>query len=261
MIDFELKEPLDLASIGDSFINLIYSLAISNALNKPLGITVSNSILYQSIKKTKIRDAIGTRSDKHKIADYVEGYIFKAWAEGKLDIKEAVDILARCLSGSTDRLKLKEESIIAFTELLLFIQDKKSYDLKRPLITVDCIVEKGGKILLIKRKNHPFSDQWALPGGFVEYGEKVMDAVKREVKEETNIDTEVEEILDVYSNPKRDPRGHTISICYIGKGKGMAFGDSDASDAKFFELSDINYDKLAFDHKKIIRDYSRLKNV
>jgi 8-oxo-dGTP diphosphatase len=124
---------------------------------------------------------------------------------------------------------------------------------KNPKITADGAIVKGDKILLIQRKNPPFKGKWALPGGFVEYKETTEEAVKREVLEETNLKTKIIDLLGVYSDPNRDPRGHTITVVYIldildGKIKA---GD-DANNAKLF---DFNYlPDLAFDHNKIIND-------
>jgi len=128
----------------------------------------------------------------------------------------------------------------------------------KPSITVDGVLIKNGKILLIKRRNEPFSGKWALPGGFVEYGEKVEDAVLREFEEETGIKARIKKLLGVYSEPERDPRGHTISIVFLLEGEGEARGGDDASDAKFFDLNDLP--PLAFDHEKIIKDALKAKN-
>lgn len=123
------------------------------------------------------------------------------------------------------------------------------------MITVDAIIERDDKILLIKRKNEPFKGQWALPGGFVEYGESAEDAIIREVKEEANLDISIKTLLGVYSQPGRDPRGHVISICYVASGKGEEKGGTDASDAAFFSVEEIKSLKLAFDHEGIIAYY------
>ena len=127
-------------------------------------------------------------------------------------------------------------------------------NLRSPKLTVDGIINKDDCILLIKRKNNPFKGKWALPGGFVEYGETTEKAVIREILEETGLETKVKKLLGVYSDPNRDPRGHTVSVVYIlevldGKLKG---GD-DASEAKFFQENQLP--ELSFDHEKIIRDY------
>jgi len=127
---------------------------------------------------------------------------------------------------------------------------------KSPKLTTDGVVVKGNKILLIKRKNEPFKGKWALPGGFVEYGEKVEDSVIREVFEETGLKTKINNFFNVYSDPDRDPRGHTITLVYLLKEIGGKLkGRDDASEAKFFDLN--NLPNLAFDHKKIINDVLR----
>ena len=124
--------------------------------------------------------------------------------------------------------------------------------MKRPSITVDGVIIKNGKILLVKRKNEPFKGRWALPGGFVEYGETVEKAVLREVKEETGMDAKIKKLVGVYSDPARDPRGHTISIVFLLEGEGDAIAGDDAIEAKFFDLNELP--PLAFDHEKIIKD-------
>ena len=130
---------------------------------------------------------------------------------------------------------------------------------KNPKLTVDGVIIKDNKIVLIRRKFEPFKNHWALPGGFVEYNEKTEDAVIREIFEETGLKTRIKKLIGVYSDPIRDPRGHTVSIVYeleILKGK-MIFGD-DSSDVNFFNINEIP-DKLSFDHEKIIKDYLRGK--
>jgi 8-oxo-dGTP diphosphatase len=128
---------------------------------------------------------------------------------------------------------------------------------KTTKITVDGIIKRGNEILLIKRRNIPFKNSWALPGGYLEYNEKTEDAVIREIFEETGLFTEIINLIGVYSDPKRDPRGHTVSIIYelrIIKGK-LESGD-DATDVNFFNLNNLP-DNLSFDHKKVIKDYIR----
>ncbi len=125
----------------------------------------------------------------------------------------------------------------------------------KPSITVDGILMRDKKILLIKRKNEPFKGKWALPGGFVEYGEKVEDAVIREFREEVGIKAKIKKLLGVYSDPSRDPRGHTISIVFILDAKGTPKAGDDAIDAKFFDIDKLP--PLAFDHDKIIEDAVR----
>ncbi|ENN96383.1 NUDIX hydrolase [Methanocaldococcus villosus KIN24-T80] len=134
-------------------------------------------------------------------------------------------------------------------------RDLKRYKLyTTPAIAVDGIVVKDNKILLIKRKNDPFKGYYALPGGFVECGETVENAIIREVREETGLEVEVKRLFGVYSSPNRDPRGHVISIVFILEivGGKLKAGD-DAKDVKFFELN--NLPKLAFDHNNILEDF------
>ena len=131
---------------------------------------------------------------------------------------------------------------------------------RKPSVTVDGIVTKNNEILLIKRKNNPFKGRWALPGGFVNYGEKVEDAVIREVKEETGVSTRIIKLFGVYSDPSRDPRGHTISVVFILKPETEEVkGGDDAVDARFFPLDSIP--PLAFDHDKIIMDYKQKEMI
>ena len=117
-------------------------------------------------------------------------------------------------------------------------------------------------VTLIKRKNPPYKGSWALPGGFVEYGETVESAAIRETKEETGLDVTLGDIVGVYSNPERDPRGHIISICFLGqKIGGKLIADTDAADVKYFCLDEVSTIDLAFDHGKILEDAFELLNI
>jgi 8-oxo-dGTP diphosphatase len=105
----------------------------------------------------------------------------------------------------------------------------------QPALTVDVIVRKGKEVLLVRRKNEPFKGRWALVGGFVEYGERVEEAARRECREETGLEVELERLVGVYSDPGRDPRGHVVSICFLARPVGGRLrGGSDAIEAKFF---------------------------
>uniref|UniRef100_A0A7C4NRK9 inositol-phosphate phosphatase n=1 Tax=Thermodesulfobacterium geofontis TaxID=1295609 RepID=A0A7C4NRK9_9BACT len=128
---------------------------------------------------------------------------------------------------------------------------------KNPLPTVDIIIEVEDKIVLIYRKNYPFG--WAIPGGFVDYGETLESAAIREAKEETNLDIELLYLLGCYSDPKRDPRFHTITTVFVAKGKGELKAKDDARLAKLFKIEEIPWDDLAFDHAKILKDYLKRK--
>ncbi len=128
---------------------------------------------------------------------------------------------------------------------------------KSPNLTVDGVVIDHDSLLLIQRKNHPYQGKWALPGGFVEYNEKTTDAVIREVYEETGLKTKIKTLVGVYSDPSRDPRGHTVSVVYLlKKNGGDLHADDDAAQARFYPIKDIP--NLAFDHDNIIKDAIKL---
>ncbi|ADP77812.1 NUDIX hydrolase [Methanothermus fervidus DSM 2088] len=127
---------------------------------------------------------------------------------------------------------------------------------KSPKLTVDIIImDSKGKIVLIKRKKDPYKNFWALPGGFVEYGEKVEEAAIREAKEETGLNIKLKKLVGVYSDPNRDPRGHVVSICYLASPvSGKLKAKTDAKDVSLFNIEEIDNIKLAFDHAKMIKD-------
>jgi len=128
---------------------------------------------------------------------------------------------------------------------------------RNPIPTVDIIIEierSDGRqgIVLIKRKNPPHG--WALPGGFVDYGESLEQAAIREAKEETSLDVELRSQLHTYSDPGRDPRHHTISTVFRAQATGMPKAKDDAVEIGIFTEEEINF-PLAFDHQKILADY------
>jgi len=130
---------------------------------------------------------------------------------------------------------------------------------KNPFPTVDIIIEIEDKIVLIYRKNFP--QGWAIPGGFVDYGETLEHAAIREAKEETNLDIEILYLLGCYSDPQRDPRFHTITTVFVAKGKGEPKAQDDAKSLKLFKLNEIPWNELVFDHAQILKDYLKRKNV
>ena len=125
-----------------------------------------------------------------------------------------------------------------------------------PVPTVDIIIELDGGIILIERKNEPLG--WALPGGFVDYGESVACAALREAREETGVVIADLTLLGCYSDPSRDPRRHTISIVFVAQGHGLPQAGDDAARLQVFPL-DALPDRLCFDHRRILDDYLRLK--
>jgi 8-oxo-dGTP diphosphatase len=108
--------------------------------------------------------------------------------------------------------------------------------------------------VLIERRNFPFG--WAIPGGFVEVGEKIEDAAVRELREETSLEVDLRALLGVYSRPDRDPRGHTVSVVYVGRAHGEPRAADDAKGIALF-APDAAPAPLAFDHAEILADYLR----
>ena len=128
---------------------------------------------------------------------------------------------------------------------------------KSPKPTVDIIIENGGGIVLVRRKFPPVG--WALPGGFVDAGEWVAQSARREALEETGLRVELTDLLGVYSNPARDPRGiYTVSLVYIAKADGVPQGGDDAAAAQVFALDALPPD-IVFDHPLMIEDYQRYR--
>ena len=128
---------------------------------------------------------------------------------------------------------------------------------KSPLLTVDAvIVYERENIILIRRKNPPFQGEYALPGGFADIGETVENACIREAKEETNIDIQIIKLIGVYSDPNRDPRGHTVSIAFLCKPKTdneQPKAQDDAASLEIIPISKLSSLELAFDHMDIIK--------
>lgn len=121
------------------------------------------------------------------------------------------------------------------------------------MLVVDVIIQVPGGVVLIKRRNEPFKGRWALPGGFVNYGERIEDAATREAREETGLSVKLGKLVGLYSDPKRDPRGHTVSACYLARRAGGRLrASSDAQEASIFRH--IPWRKLAFDHARILKD-------
>ncbi len=123
---------------------------------------------------------------------------------------------------------------------------------RNPIPTVDLIIEYNKGIILIERKNPP--DGWALPGGFVDYGETLESAARREAKEETGLDVELIRQFHAYSDPKRDPRHHTITIVFVAQAKGRPKAGDDAKELGIFTENTLPVN-MAFDHRTILTDY------
>jgi ADP-ribose pyrophosphatase YjhB (NUDIX family) len=127
-----------------------------------------------------------------------------------------------------------------------------SSDRRNPVPTVDLVIRYGGGIILIKRRNPP--EGWALPGGFVDYGEPLEGAAVREAKEETGLTVSLVRQFHTYSDPGRDPRQHTITTVFIAEASGEAKAGDDAGALGVFNAGDLP-ENIAFDHKQILNDY------
>jgi 8-oxo-dGTP diphosphatase len=130
---------------------------------------------------------------------------------------------------------------------------------RHPLPTVDILIDLEGRGVVLVRRRHP-PPGWAIPGGFVDYGESVPAAARREAEEETGLAVTLRELFHVYSDPKRDARGHTISVVYIATAAGTPRAADDAAEVGVFGERDLPA-PLAFDHARILADYFRYKRT
>jgi 8-oxo-dGTP diphosphatase len=131
---------------------------------------------------------------------------------------------------------------------------------RNPTPTVDVILERDSNILMVRRKKDPFKDYLSLPGGFVNEGETVEEAMKRESMEETSLEVHPIDILGVYSDPTRDPRKHIMTTVFIGIIiSGEIRAGNDAASTEWIKLTNIEQQQVAFDHSQILRDYKLWK--
>ena len=184
---------------------------------------------------------------------------------------ETLRVAAKILAQEIFRL-LHEDSH-ALAKIFVSVKGNRAYEvcsknilgyldyienkLKSPFLTVDAIIEHKGAIVLIKRSNPPFG--WAIPGGFVDYGESLEEAVEREAKEETNLDIYGLKQLHTYSDPTRDVRFHTVCTVFIAKGKGTPCAGDDAAGIRLVHSKDLNQIDFAFNHGDVLKDYFKFK--
>ena len=181
---------------------------------------------------------------------------------GRLGVEKAAPVMVeealRIISGKSSLRDIRfllysgkdfEDFCLAAEKYLASFTQKTC---RNPVPTVDIIIEKDGGIVLVKRKNYPYG--WALPGGFVDYGESLEDAAAREAREETGLSVEWLKQFHTYSRPGRDPRYHTISTVFTAKGEGRLKAADDAAKAEIFNVSDTPKN-LAFDHGEILEEY------
>ena len=172
--------------------------------------------------------------------------IFKHLRENKSGLKEIVICLR------------EKEAFEVFNKIVIPYIEHVIYKLQAgPFSTVDALIEINGGIVIIERSNPPFG--FALPGGFVDYGESLETACAREAKEETNLEITDLKQFHTYSEPGRDPRFHTIGTVYLAKAKGTPKAGDDAKGLKIIKPEEIKNLTFAFDHKKILEDYLKYK--
>jgi ADP-ribose pyrophosphatase YjhB (NUDIX family)/O-acetyl-ADP-ribose deacetylase (regulator of RNase III) len=172
--------------------------------------------------------------------------LLKYLRESKTSLKEVIF----CLNDA-QALAAFEQGVIKYLE---HVVDKLQ---KGPFTTVDAIIELDSGIVIIERKNPPFG--WALPGGFVDYGESLETAVKREAQEETGLILSEVKQFHTYSDPGRDERFHTISTVFIAKAKGKPQAGDDAGNLQVVKPEDFKKINFAFDHQRILADYLEYK--
>lgn len=162
---------------------------------------------------------------------------------------DKIRILMRCPDQRTLRIFRK-----TVTGYLRHVTE----DLGRgPFMTVDTIIETGRGIVLIKRSNPPFG--WALPGGFLDKGESLERAARREAKEETGLAVKNLKQMHTYSDPLRDPRFHTITTVFVCQASGSPRAASDAADVRVVTPGEALRLPLAFDHRQVLADYLAYK--
>jgi len=156
--------------------------------------------------------------------------------------------------GVTSLTPFGEELLREYENKAASLQSQFENGWRKPSVTADGIVVKGNEIVLVRRGREPFKGSFALPGGFLSYGERLEDCVVREVLEETGLKTRIVDLVGVYSAPDRDPRGHFVTAVYHLEpvGGSLKAGD-DASDAEWVPLDKLP--KFAFDHGKIVQDF------
>jgi 8-oxo-dGTP diphosphatase len=158
--------------------------------------------------------------------------------------------------GLTELTELGERILTEYESKAGALASQLENEWRKPSVTADGIVVKGNKLLLIKRGRDPYKGAYALPGGFLEYGERAEDCIVREVREETGLATEVVDLVGLYSDPDRDPRGHFVTAVYHLRAVGgrLRAGD-DAESAEWVPMDRLP--RFAFDHEKVVKDFLR----
>jgi len=183
----------------------------------------------------------------HRIAQNSGGKIAESSRGGKI-------------GGVTKLTPFGEELLMEYDNKAASLQSQFENKWKKPSVTADGIVTRGNDILLIRRGKEPFKGAYALPGGFLNYGERLEDCVVREVLEETGVKTSIVDLVGVYSAPDRDPRGHFVTaVFHLQPLSGVAKGGDDASSAEWIPIDRLP--KFAFDHGKIIQEFLTMRKT
>jgi len=177
----------------------------------------------------------------HRISQNAGGEVVKSTRGGKA-------------GGVTTLTTFGEEILREYEAKVESLRSHVETRWKKPSVAADGIVVRGNDLALVRRKNEPFKGMHALPGGFMNYGETFEACAVREVEEETGLRTEILDLVGVYSDPRRDPRGHVVSaVFHLRPVSGTLKGGDDAGSAEWVPLDDLP--KLAFDHGKIVEDF------
>lgn len=208
-------------------------------------------VFYRSALRTILRRKIALV--KFEVSDKAAGGPLKANA--KILAQEIFRLIYQEKTGLKKIIVCAPDQRVyaAFKLHCLGYLDYIANKLQSPFVTVDAIIKMKGGIVVIKRRNPPLG--WALPGGFVDYGESLEQAVIREAKEETGLEIKNLRQFHTYSDPTRDPRFHTIGTVFICRAKGRPRAGDDAAEAKIVSLAEIKLLDFAFDHRLILQEY------
>ena len=245
--------------------------AIVNFANGELILAAEAALAGKSRTQGGLTDESSVRSACRKALDSANKLKIHSLALPPLGCLEAgsLPVIASAKIMAQEVLRHVRETQTSLKEIIFCLNSREDYEvfqknalgyldyivnkLKSPFLTVDAIIEINGGIVIIRRSNPPFG--WALPGGFVDYGESLEQAVIREAKEETNLDITGIRQFHTYSDPERDPRFHTVGTVFIAQAKGEPRAGDDAAGLEIVKLDQIAGREFAFDHKKIIQDY------
>jgi 8-oxo-dGTP diphosphatase len=252
----------------DDMRNAASTKIVGELLRRKAKIAAYDPVAMENARKIFCDKLEYCRSGLESVCDADCAIIVTEWPEfSKLKPEEFISRMANPIVVDGRRVynpeefssKLKYVALGTGSETIQLEPDETIW--VNPALAVNAIVEDRRRILLVKRRIEPFKGLWSLPGGYVEYGETVEDALKREVKDECGISIRPSKIVGIYSSPNRHPWKHVIAICCAAKKVGGEIkGHSKEGKNKSFEISRLPK-KLAFDHARMLKDYHRLSKV